>query len=173
MPAKPAWFARLARIVEELNSLPQPWVDRPTLQRLLSVGPRRAQQILQPCVSLRLGANGLADRQFLIDHLRRLASGEAAYYEQRRQTRVLKMLEQWRRQWLEQPRLLVEARDSVVNQEFEDLPEGIHLAPGRVTVEFSVPQEALEKLLALAMAIGNDFSRFEKLTTASVKKAIQ
>jgi hypothetical protein len=173
MPAKPAWFAHLARVVEELNSLPQPWVDRLTLERLLSVGPRRAQQILQPCVSLRLGANGLADRQVVIDHLGQLASGEAAYYEQRRQARVLKMLEGWRRQWLEQPRLLVEARDSVVNQEFEDLPEGVRLAPGRVTVEFKAPQEALEKLLALAMAIGNDFSRFEKLTTASVKKAIQ
>jgi hypothetical protein len=31
-------------------------------------------------------------------------------------------------------------------------------------VEFAEPKEALEKLLALAMAIGNDFERFERTT---------
>jgi hypothetical protein len=31
-------------------------------------------------------------------------------------------------------------------------------------VEFDEPQQALEKLLALAMAISNDLDRFERLT---------
>jgi hypothetical protein len=33
-----------------------------------------------------------------------------------------------------------------------------------VTVEFEEPREALEKFLALAMAISNDFDRFERST---------
>jgi hypothetical protein len=166
MPAKPGWFARLEVVVQELSSLPQPWVDRLTLERLLAVGPRRAQQILQPCVSLHLGTNGLADRQTLIEHLRRLASGEAAYYEQRRRARFNQALEDWRRQWMERPRLLVAAPDSVVHQEFRDLPAGVELSPGRITVRFQKPREALEKLLALAMAIGNDFASFEQRTSS-------
>jgi hypothetical protein len=165
MPAKPGWFARLDAIIEELGSLPQPWVDRSTLEKLLSVGPRRAQQILQPCVGLRLGANGLAAREALIEHLRRLASGESVYYERKRRERFVKALAEWRRRWLEAPRLLVEAPASVVNQDFRTLPPGVALGPGRITVEFLEPREALEKLLALAMAIGNDFERFAKLTT--------
>jgi hypothetical protein len=38
----------------------------------------------------------------------------------------------------------------------------VAVGPGRITVEFGEPREALEKLLALAMAIGNDFEGFER-----------
>lgn len=164
MPAKPRWFARLEAIIAELNALPQPWVDRPTLQRLLIVGPRRAQQILQPCVSLHLGSSALASREAVIGRLRLLAAGEAAYFEQKRRERFCQTLEAWRRQWLEQPRLLVAAPDAIVNQELANLPEGVELGAGCITVRFGQPEEALEKLLALAMAIGNDFNGFERRT---------
>ena len=51
----------------------------------------------------------------------------------------------------------------MVNQEFAGLPAGVQLQSGRITVEFTRPQEGLEKLLALAMAISNDFDRFERM----------
>jgi hypothetical protein len=38
----------------------------------------------------------------------------------------------------------------------------VGLEPGRITVTFDEPQQALEKLLALAIAISNDFERFER-----------
>jgi hypothetical protein len=38
----------------------------------------------------------------------------------------------------------------------------VRIEPGRITVEFEDPHAALEKLLALAMAIGNDFESFER-----------
>ena len=60
-----------------------------------------------------------------------------------------------------QPQLLVEAPLSIVNQEWTSLLAGVRLEPGRLTVEFAELQEALEKLLALAMAISNDFAEFE------------
>jgi len=65
---------------------------------------------------------------------------------------------------LERPQLLVEAPVRIVNQEVENLPAGVRLEPGRITVVFDHPQQALEKLLALAMAIGNDFDLFERST---------
>ena len=40
--------------------------------------------------------------------------------------------------------------------------EILALAPGQITVRFTTTQEALEKLLALGMAIGNDLERFEQ-----------
>ena len=43
-----------------------------------------------------------------------------------------------------------------------NLPAGVDLEPGRISLTFDQPQQALEKLLALAMAIGNDFDRFER-----------
>src|SRR3954463_12107064 len=92
MPDKATWCGRLPEIAAELQALPFPWIDRPTVERLLHVGRRRAQQILQPCVRQQIGANGLADRDEFLSHLQRLASGEAAYYERRRREQLARTL---------------------------------------------------------------------------------
>lgn len=57
----------------------------------------------------------------------------------------------------------MEAPTAIVNQELADLPAGVTLEPGRLTLEFSTAVEALEKLLAVAMAAGNDMDGFERL----------
>jgi hypothetical protein len=161
MPDKPTWSGQLDQIAQHLRDLPDPWVDRSVIQSLLGVGPRRAQQILAPCVVRQVGVNGLADREAVIAHLRRLVAGEQAHYEQRRRDRLagqLNALYEERRK-----SVLVAAPAAVVNQEFEDLPEGISVIPGQISLRFSSPTEALQKLLALAMAIRNDAMRFERL----------
>lgn len=158
VPDKPTWYGRLDDVIAELSNLPFPWIDRQTLQSLLHVGPRRAQQILRPCGARRIGSNIVADREELIAHLKRLASGDVAYYERQRRQRLAKALAQ--------PTVWVAAPATVLSQEFANLPEGVEVMPGRISVTFSSPQEALERLLALAMAIGNDFSEFERVVGA-------
>jgi hypothetical protein len=149
-------------VIRELESLPRPFVDRATVEFLLGVGRRRAQQIMAPCIMDRVGTNGLANRDAFIAHLRRLAEGDAGYYERQRRRKVADILAQLQKERLERPRLLVEAHILVLTQELENLPEGVRLEPGRITVTFDQAQQALEKLLALAMAISNDFDRFDK-----------
>jgi hypothetical protein len=161
VPAKPRWLSRINDIIREIEALPRPFVDTATLEFLLGVGRRRAQQILTPCITTQVGSNGLADRDALIARLRRLAAGDDVHYERQRRRKVAEILGSLQ----SQPRLLVEAPIAVASQEFENLPEGVHLAPGRITVSFDQPQQALEKLLALAMAISNDFDRFERAVT--------
>ena len=162
MPAKPSWYSKIDLVIREIEALPRPYVDRATVEFLLGVGRRRAQQILAPCIMDRVGANGLADRDAFIAHLRRLAEGDDGYYEIQRQRKVSAILAQLHKERLERPQLLVEAPAEIVTQEFENLPEGVWLEPGRITVTFDQAQQALEKLLALAMAISNDFDRFER-----------
>ena len=164
MPAQPAWFSNLDNILAALRASPRPFVDRQTVQNLLGVGRRRAQQILAPCVTERVGPNGLADRDRLISHLEQLARSEDGACEIQRRRRVAQLVARLRDERLAQPRLLVEAPTRLVNQDFASLPPGVHLAPGRITVEFEEPQQALEKLLALAMAIGGNFEEFERAT---------
>jgi hypothetical protein len=161
MPAKPAWYARIDHIVSELQALPGPWVDRSTLEFLLGVGPRRAQQVMAGCATDRVGTSSLADRLLLCEHLRQLAYGEAGFHELRRRRRMAAALEEMRRAWVTRPKVLVEAPINIVDRRLDDLPEGVDLEPGRITVQFATPQQALEKLLALAMAIGPDMQRFE------------
>jgi hypothetical protein len=167
VPAKPAWHSRIDEVIGELEALPRPFVDRSTIEFLLGIGRRRAQQILAPCVTDRVGSNGLADRDAMIAHLRRLARSEAGFYERHRRQKVARVLARLHQERLERPQVLVEAPVDVVAQELENLPEGVRLEPGRITVEFASPHQALEKLLALAMAIGNDFDRFEAMTRST------
>jgi hypothetical protein len=155
VPAKPTWYRNLPHILEELRNHPLPYVDRATLEFLLGVSRRRAQQIMAPCVADRVGSNGLADRDALISRLERIAEGDDVFREIQRRRRVAEAISK--------PQLLVEAPTAVVNQEFAGLPDGVQLQAGRITVEFRHPQEGLEKLLALAMAISNDFDRFERM----------
>jgi hypothetical protein len=164
VPAKPAWYGKIEDVIRELEALPRPFVDRATLEFLLGVGRRRAQQIMAPCITDRVGTNGLADRQALITRLRQLAGGDDGFYERQRRRKLGEMLARLRKERLERPQLLVEAPVEILTQEFEDLPEGVELEPGRITVTFDEPQQALEKLLALAMAISNDLPRFERIT---------
>jgi hypothetical protein len=163
MPDKPSWCGQLQEVLAELRALPYPWVDRPTLERLLRVRRRRAQQILQPCVHQRVGTNGVADREELITHLQRLASGESIYYERRRRERFAQALTDLNQAWTERVKALVEAPVEIVNQELADLPAGVRLRSGEITIQFSTTVEALEKLLAIAMAAGNDLDGFERL----------
>jgi hypothetical protein len=162
VPRKPVWYSDLGAIIAELQSLPRPFVDRATIEILFGVGPRRAQQILAPCITDHVGANGLADREALIGHLRRLAQGEKVFYERTRRRKVSELLDELRKERLERPQLLVEAPVRVINQELDNLPAGVTIEAGRITVDFVEPRQALEKLLALAMAIGNNYSRFER-----------
>ena len=164
MPAKPPWFNKIDDIVEKLRTSPRPFVDRATVEFLLEVGRRRAQQIMAPCITDHVGTNGLADRDGLIARLRRLAGGDDGYYEVQRRRQVASVIDGLRKERIQRPQLLVAAPARVVRQQFENLPPGVRLEPGRVTVEFQGSQEALEKFLALAMAISNDFDQFERST---------
>lgn len=165
MPDKPTWYGHLPEVLAALKALPYPWVDRATLQELLGVGRRRAQQILRPCVTHQVGANGVADRDRLIEYLQQLAAGETAVYEQRRRQRVASTLAALHKLAVESPRVLVEAPAKVVNMTLAGLPEGVIIAQGEVCVRFDQPHQALERLLALAMAIGNDYEAFVRMTS--------
>src|SRR5262245_41162434 len=109
MPAKPVWYSKVNDVVKELETLPRPFVDRATVEFLLGVGRRRAQQIMAPCITDRVGSNGLASREALIAHLRRLAEGDDGYYERQRRRKVAEILGRLQKERLERPQLLVEA----------------------------------------------------------------
>src|SRR4051812_13067554 len=118
MPAKPLWISNVPSAIQQLEALPRPFVDRATLELVLGVGRRRAQQILAPCVTDRVGSNGLANRDLVIHRLRELAPAPEATYEVRRRRKVASVIASLRRDRVEQPRVLVEAPAEIVKQDF-------------------------------------------------------
>ena len=165
MPDKPIWLNRLPEIVRQLEASPEVWIDRPTLESLLGIGRRRAQQLLAPIASRKVGTSVVAGREEVIAHLRRLAAGQAAYYEERRREKLSRHLDQARREWIEQPPVLVEVTNTQVRHVelhgFDGLPPGVDLAPGSITIRFQTPDEALRKLMALALAISQNRDAFD------------
>jgi hypothetical protein len=166
MPDKPRWLDRLPQAVQSLEGSPLPWVDRSTIEDLLGVRRRRAQQILAPLAAQPSGHTTIVEKSVLIQHLRRMAAGEITFYEKRRRQRLWQEIEQDRQRWAETPPVFVEAPpemlQAVYRKDFEGLPEGVELAPGRITVTFETAEEALQKLLALALAIGQNRKTFEE-----------
>src|SRR4051794_6320223 len=138
MPYQPSWLNDFDAIRATVRALPRPFVDRATVQALLGVGRRRAQQILAPCVTERVGPNGLAEREAFLRRLEQMAAGEEARGEVERRQRVARTLTQWRRERIEQPQLPVEAPVAIVNQNWAGLPAGVHLEPGRLTIDFDL-----------------------------------
>lgn len=168
MPDKPSWYDRLENVIEQLEQSPHPYVDRETLEFLLGIGRRRAQQILRPLVRRTLGKNGLAAKDEVIEHMRHLAAGDAAYFERQRRQRLHAIIDGLQAAARERPRVLVEAPAAVVNQELESLPPGVHLSPGRIQIDgFRTSDEAKVKLLALILAMGNDPDGFDARITVT------
>jgi hypothetical protein len=166
MPDKPLWLDRLSEAIRELEEDPEPWVHRPTIEALLGVGRRRAQQLLSPLAKHRIGTSLVASRSDVIAHLKRVAAGDQAGYEERRQKQLWAHLDEVRRAWTAQPPVLVEVSQAQIRRverhDFDGLPEGVELAPGSITVRFREPDEALQKLMALAMAISQNRLAFDE-----------
>ena len=166
MPDKPLWLDRLPEAIAQLEQSPEPWVDRPTLESLLGVGRRRAQQLLASMAQRRVGTSLVAQRSEVVAHLKRIAAQEAAYFEERRRQQLWTHLSEARRQWIQRPPVLVEVSNAQIRRvelhDFEGLPGGVELAPGSITLRFSDPDEALRKLMALAMAISQNRQAFDE-----------
>lgn len=172
MPDKPLWFDRLPEVIGQLELSAEPFIDRPTLESLLHVGRRRAQQLLAQVATHRVGTSLVARRTDVIAHFKGIAAGEEAHYEGRRQRQLWDQLEQTRQEWLRQPPVLVEVSQAALRRvevlDFDGLPEGVALAPGSITVSFSEPEQALQKLMALAIAISRNRDAFDQRVRSNV-----
>jgi len=166
VPDKPLWLERLPDAIAQLKQTAEPWVDRATLESLLGIGRRRAQQLLAQMPSRRIGASVVASSADVIAYLEAVATGEVLHYERRRRQLLWRRLEKVRQEWSGQPPVLIEVPRSEVRRlqlhDFAALPEGVELAPGAITIRFDNPEQALRKLMALALAIGQNREAFEE-----------
>jgi len=149
MPETPSWSARLDEIASTLAALP--FVDAASLEKLLKVSRRRAQQIIAPCKD----PAGYYHRDVVVERLRSLVSKTAFEREVARRRKLADRLTP-----KEKP-LWVAAPTATAEQGFP-VP-GVSIASRRIVVEFSDPTEALQKLLGLAMAIRNQPEAFEDM----------
>jgi hypothetical protein len=171
MPDQPSWIDRVPEILEVLESPNAPaLLDRPAVEALFRLRRRQAIQLLGRLGGYKVGKTFLVPREAAIRFLRDPRRWSAAALERGRFERVRVALGE-ARQELDQRRISIPARQETFRLEFSGLPAGIQFETGKLTVLFDNPAELLERLFALAQALGNDYDTFERSWTTARRNA--
>jgi|HubBroStandDraft_4_1064222.scaffolds.fasta_scaffold88223_1 hypothetical protein len=165
MPARPAYFHRLADAIRVLEQLPSPWIDRHTLQEVLGVSKTVAWRILRRCGASQGPGNTLVcPRQELAAALENLRTGRECVRElgrrQRLEDRLTRLVTAARSQ---QIRVAPDNRTlALVSTRFTKLPGGVEFSPARLTIDFFGTEDFLEKFGAVVFALQNDFEAISR-----------
>jgi hypothetical protein len=166
MPARPAYFHRLADAITVLERLSCAWIDRQTLQDILGVSKTVAWRVLRQCGASQGPGNTLiCERQQLVAALESLRTGEPCGRELRRrqrlEDRLTQLLTAARSQHI---RVVPDSRAlELVSTRFAHLPPGVELSPARLSIDFFGTEDFLEKLGAVVFALQNDFETISDL----------
>ena len=110
------------------------------------------------------GNIGTLSREQLSRHLRALQQDAAFTVEFDRRLRLVTSLRRARMAGL---RVRVPA--SVMAMPLSGLPPGIIIEPGRIEVQFTSAQDAVQRLFARARALTNDYEAFETLVGCGIE----
>ena len=159
MPITGQWFQKVPEIIHELEVLTAPVVDRSIIEKLFSVKRRQAIDLCHRFGGFQAGRTFLVDRVHLIAKLKWLQNSSEFTFEQQRQGRLRDMVQEARR-LRAGAEVRLPVRPNALNCRVIDLPPGIHMEAGRLTVDFEKPEELLGKLFELAKAAQNDYESF-------------
>lgn len=164
MPPQTQWLLRLPRILEELEALDVPVLDRAAVEQLFGLRRRRAIELMHSFDPYQVGKTFLLDRVRLIERLRQMLDAPEFTREQRRKQRLAEALDELRRHRVAAEVSLPVAAEAL-GRKMADLPAGVSLSPGELRVEFQSAEQLLAKLFELAQAAANDFERFQQVVT--------
>jgi hypothetical protein len=166
MPRQAEWLQQVPAVLEALEHVTTPVIDRATLEKLLRIHRRAAIRLMHRFGGYQAGRTFLIDRPALMRQLKRIAGGEPYRYEIGRRERVGNQLAETRRD-LAARRIIIPTAPDVAYRELSGLPSTVRLTPGKLEVTCSDAQDLLRQLMELAQAIANDFDRFEAIVGQS------
>ena len=159
MPVKKTWLLRVPEIRQDVAALDVPVLDRILFERLFHVRRRRAIQLMHTLGGYQTGQALLIDRGVLLGQLAALQAGTEYALEHGRRKRLVDSLQKVVRHKAAARVVLPVARGAAPRS-MADLPPGVRLGPGSLTVEFSQAEDLLGKLFELAQAAAHDFEGF-------------
>jgi len=164
MPMKKTWLLRVSEIRQEVAALDVPVVDRVLFERLFHIRRRRAIDLMHAFGGYQTAQALLIDRAELVRQLEALEAGTEFALECGRRQRLLDSLEKTRRHRVAALVTLPVAPDTSLKT-MRDLPPGVRLQPGSLTVEFGEAEDLLARLFELAQAAANDFEGFRGMAS--------
>ena len=164
MPMKKTWLLRVSEIRQEVAALDVPVVDRVLFERLFHVRRRRAIDLMHTFGGYQTAQALWIDRAELVRQLEALEAGTEFALEHGRRQRLLDSLEKTRRHRAA-ARVILPVTGDANLRTMRDLPPGVRLEPGSLTVEFGQAEDLLAKLFELAQAAAHDFDGFRRMVS--------
>jgi hypothetical protein len=152
MPDKPSYIHRLTSILAEAKSpKPIPFFRRCDVEALFGLKRRQAVNLMHKIGAVRVSNEIAIAQDDLVSWLERMATNPAAAHEIRRRERVIGRIIDLKAEAAARAIKIVlpDASPS------PDLPGGVSLQPGLLTVSFSNEQQLLERLFLLARVLAN------------------
>jgi hypothetical protein len=161
MPAKPSWLLHIPRILDELQALPVPVIDRATCENLFRLGRRRSIELIHRFGGYRSGNVLLVDRLELIAGLEDLWESPDSVRERRRKSRLVERLESLRR-YRKAASVVIPVPASTCKTSPQCLPAGIEVSAGKLTLQFTRAEELLQRLYELSQTAAGDYETFRE-----------
>ena len=160
MPPKPQWFHRVPQILEQLEALEAPILDRACIEKLFHLGRWQANALVKRFGGFPSGNTFLLERDELVRRLEAIRDGEPFSRETKRRRRVLHELEEASRLQKARAVKVRVSRDEI--DKLRGLPEGVTIQAGQLVVEFDGVEELLRRLYELSQSAARNFYAFEK-----------
>jgi hypothetical protein len=150
MPDQPSYIHRLRAILAEARSpKPIPFFRRLDIEALFGLKKRQAVNLMHRIGAVRVSRELAVPQRDLVGWLERSIVEPSAAIEQRRHETVIGRIVELKAETAARSvKIVLPDRPPVA-----DLPEGVSLAPGRLTVSFEDGRQLLEKLFLLARVL--------------------
>lgn len=160
MPAKPRWLIRIPEIVERLNALTCPVIDRQAVEDLFGVRRRQAIHLLNRFGGFQLGRTYAVDRSYLIRQLERMRQDPDWWREAARRRRFARTLSELHSA-SRAMQITLPPEAAMPPHEPSGFPPGVYVECGELRVPFNSALELLGKLYAVAQAAAEDLDAFQ------------
>jgi hypothetical protein len=152
---------RVREIRAEIEAVRSPVLDRSCIEEAFGVRRRQAIELMHRFGGYQAGKTFLVERSSLLRQLEEIEGGAGYRQERRRRRRVAEELDRARLAMAGKA-VRIEVGREELGRQLEELP-GVRLRAGELRVEFAGTEELLRRLLELAVAIQNDYERFEEI----------
>lgn len=167
------WLGRAEEILEVLQEMRSPKIDRPGIEELFQLQRRAAITLMKQAGATGCrGSEFLVDRRTLIKWVENIYRIEGSVLDRRKAaneelSRVMDEVQTVRARLRQQGRPLVSFTlpDEVMRAQFSSLPSSIRVELGRIIVDFPPddPEQAVRLLYELSIAMANDFQTFREI----------
>jgi len=149
MPDNPTYIHKLAEILAEAHTpKPIPFFRRRDIEALFGLKKRQAINLMHRIGAVHVSRELAVEQRDLVHWLERMISDPSVAVEQRRHDAVIGRIVELKAETAARAiKIILPDRPSV------DLPDGVSLRPGLLTVSFASEQQLLERLFLLARVL--------------------